>query len=71
MQQAGFREVTGFPALVTFDNPAGPIWHYRENYVFAQLTDEEALAWHRAADAARDAGLLFMSHPLHCAVGTK
>ena len=71
MQTAGFREVAGFPALVTFDNPAGPIWHYREDHLLAQLSDGEAMAWHRATDAARDAGLLFMANPMHCGVGTK
>lgn len=71
MQQAGFHDVTGCPALVTFDSPDGPIWHYREDHLMAQFTDDEAADWRRATEAARADGLLFMANPLHCAVGTK
>lgn len=71
MQQAGFHSVSGCPALVTFDNPDGPIWHYREDHLLAQLTDVEVADWRLATESARAAGLLFMANPLHCAVGTK
>lgn len=71
LRQAGFRSVAGFPALVTFDNPDGPIWQYREDHVLAQLTADETATWRAAAQAARTDGLLFMANALHCAVATK
>jgi SAM-dependent methyltransferase len=71
MRAAGFLDVTGFPALVTFDRPDGPIWRYREDHVLSQLDAAETEAWHAATAAARDAGLLFMANPLHRAVGRR
>lgn len=71
MRTAGFGDVRCFPSLVTFDNPDGPIWRYREDHILAQLTDGETSAWHAATAAARADNLLFMANPMHCAVGTK
>jgi ubiquinone/menaquinone biosynthesis C-methylase UbiE len=71
MRQAGFDALRCFPSLVTFDNPDGPIWRYREDHVLSQLSDSETTTWRRATGAARDQGLLFMANPMHCAVGTK
>jgi SAM-dependent methyltransferase len=71
MRAAGFVALTPFPSLVTLDNPAGPIWRYREDHALAQLTDAEAVDWRRIAGAARSAGTLFQAHPMHCAVGVK
>ena len=70
MRAAGFRDLVCFPALVTFDQPDGPIWRYREDHVLSQLSPEETQVWRAAADAARAQGLLVMANPLHCAVGT-
>ena len=70
MRNAGFTSLRCFPTLVTFDQPEGPIWKYREDHVLAQLSAEEAIIWRDATRSARDAGLLFMANPLHCAVGT-
>ncbi len=71
MREAGFGRVTCFPSLVTLDHPDGPIWRYREDHVLAGLTEAETTVWRRATDAARARGLLFMAHPMHCAVGFK
>jgi ubiquinone/menaquinone biosynthesis C-methylase UbiE len=71
MRQAGFGTVAGFPYLVTFDNPDGPIWHYREDHLLAQLDAEEKRAWHKATGEAVQDGLIFMAHAMHCAIGTK
>jgi SAM-dependent methyltransferase len=71
MRRAGFRDLSCFPSLVTFDNPDGPIWRYREDAVLAQLTDPETVIWRGATGAARSVGQLFMANPMHCAVGTK
>ena len=71
MRAAGFEDLTCFPALVTFDQPDGPIWRYREDHVLAQLTDPETDIWRAATFVAREAGLLFMANPLHRAVGRK
>jgi SAM-dependent methyltransferase len=71
MRQAGFGALRCFPSLVTFDNPDGPIWRYREDHVLSQLTEEETRTWRGATRAARQAGLLFMANPMHCVVGTK
>ena len=71
MQAAGFRDLTCFPSLVTFDRPDGPIWRYREDYVLSLLTPEETAIWRAAVDNARRAGVLFMVNPLHCAVGVR
>jgi SAM-dependent methyltransferase len=68
---AGLADLVCFPALVTLDNPAGPIWRYREDHLTAQLTAEETRAWRAARDLAADEGLLFMAHPMHCVVGRK
>jgi SAM-dependent methyltransferase len=71
MRAAGFTSLTSFPALVTFDNPDGPIWRYREDHILSQLNATETAAWRAATERARTAGLLFMANPLHCVVGTK
>ena len=71
MQRAGFTDIKPFPSLVTFDNPDGPIWRYREDHILAQLTDQETTTWLRATQDARNHSLLFMANPMHCAVGIK
>jgi hypothetical protein len=35
------------------------------------LSGDELAVWHAERDRAEAEGLLFMAHPLHCAVGTK
>jgi len=71
MRAVGFEAVRCFPSLVTFDNPDGPIWRYREDHVLSQLSDTELVIWRQATTAARERGLLFMANPVHCVVGTK
>jgi ubiquinone/menaquinone biosynthesis C-methylase UbiE len=71
MHAAGFEALTCFPALVTFARPEGPIWRYREDHVLSQLNEAETAVWRAAANAAREAGLLFMANPLHRSVGRK
>lgn len=71
MRKAGFVDLVCFPMLVTLDRPEGPIWRYREDHVRSQLAPEETSAWQAARDEAAADGLLFMAHPMHCAVGTK
>jgi ubiquinone/menaquinone biosynthesis C-methylase UbiE len=70
MRAAGFADLVCFPHLVTFDQPDGPIWRYREDHVLSQLSVEETAVWRQATAAVRAEGLLFMANPLHCAVGT-
>ncbi len=69
MRAAGFTAVTCFPSLVTLDRPDGPIWRYREDHVRSGLTEAETTDWDAATTAARSQDLLFMAHPMHCAVG--
>ncbi len=71
VRQAGLRDLTCFPALVTLDRPEGPIWRYREDHLTAQLSPPELAAWQAARSAATDQDLLFMAHPMHCVVGRK
>lgn len=71
MQRAGFADVRCFPSLVTLDNPSGPIWRYREDHAVSLLSDTELPVWRALAAEARTNGMLFMAHPMHCAVGTK
>jgi ubiquinone/menaquinone biosynthesis C-methylase UbiE len=71
LRQAGLRDLVCFPSLVTLDQPDGPIWRYREDHVLSLLSPDELPTWRGLTDAARDEELLFMAHPLHCAVGTK
>ena len=71
MRQAGLRDLVCFPSLVTLDRPSGPIWRYREDHVLSLLTAEETQTWRALCDAAGDEDLLFMAHPMHCAVGIK
>lgn len=71
MRDAGLVDLVCFPSLVTFDRPDGPIWRYREDHVLSLLDPEETSAWRAARNAAHAGGLLFMAHPMHCAVGTK
>lgn len=71
MRAAGFRSVRCFPSLVTFDNPDGPIWRYREDHILSQLSDFERAVWDAAIAAVRGDDLLFMANPMHCAVGIK
>jgi SAM-dependent methyltransferase len=71
VRDAGFEALSRFPSLVTFDHPDGPIWRYREDHVLSQLSDTELGVWHDATATARGRGLLFMTNPMHCVVGTK
>lgn len=71
MRAAGFASVRCFPSLVTFDNPDGPIWRYREDHILSQLSDSERAVWDAAIAAVRGDDLLFMANPMHCAAGTK
>ncbi|HUC08873.1 MAG TPA: methyltransferase domain-containing protein [Stellaceae bacterium] len=71
MRQAGFADLACFPTLVTLDRPGGPIWRNREDHVLSLLTPEERAQWQSERQRAAADGLLFMAHPLHCAVGTK
>ncbi|HEY3909146.1 MAG TPA: methyltransferase domain-containing protein [Stellaceae bacterium] len=71
MRQAGLADLACFPALVTLDRPGGPIWRNREDHVLSLLSDDERRLWQAERDRAAADGLLFMAHPLHCAVGTK
>jgi SAM-dependent methyltransferase len=68
-RQAGLRDLTCFPALVTLDRPEGPIWRYREDHLVAQLSPSETAAWQAAREGAAGQDLLFMAHPMHCVVG--
>jgi SAM-dependent methyltransferase len=71
MRDSGLVDLMCFPTLVTLDRPGGPIWRNREDHVLSQLSPEELPMWHAERDRAAQEGLLFMAHPLHCAVGTK
>ena len=71
MRGEGFVDLVCFPSLVTLDRPGGPIWRNREDHVLSLLSPEELPLWHAERNRAEEEGLLFMAHPLHCAVGTK
>jgi SAM-dependent methyltransferase len=71
MRAAGFADLVCFPSLVTLDRPGGPIWRNREDHVLSLLAPDERARWQAERDRAAAEGLLFMAHPLHCAVGTK
>jgi len=71
MRQAGLEDLVCFPTLVTLDQPAGPIWRYREDHILSLLDPEELTIWRAARDKAEADGLLMMAHPLHAAVGRK
>ncbi|HEY0183259.1 MAG TPA: methyltransferase domain-containing protein [Rhodopila sp.] len=71
MQRAGFQALACFPGLVTFANPDGPIWRYREDAVLSCLSGYETTVWRGAITSARQRGLLFMANPMHCVVGTR
>ena len=71
MREAGFVDLVCFPSMVTLDRPGGPIWRNREDHVLSQLSPDELAVWHAERGRAEAEGLLFMAHPLHCAVGTK
>jgi SAM-dependent methyltransferase len=71
MRDGGLVNLTCFPSLITLDRPEGPIWRYREDHVLSLLGSDQMPTWRAARDAAEKAGLLFMAHPMHCAVGIK
>lgn len=71
MRDGGLVDLTCFPSLITLDRPEGPIWRYREDHVLSLLSGEQMPTWRATRDAAEQAGLLFMAHPMHCAVGVK
>lgn len=71
MRQAGLEDLVSFPTLVTLDQPAGPIWRYREDHILSLLDPEELTIWRAARNKAKADGLLMMAHPLHAAVGRK
>jgi SAM-dependent methyltransferase len=69
MAKAGFHDVQGYPALLTFDRPDGPIWTYRASHARGLLNGAEREIWDREVAAQHAAGLLFQANPVHCAVG--
>ena len=69
MAAAGFRGIQGFPFLLTFDRPDGPVWIYRTSHARGLLDEVEREVWDREVAAKRAAGLLFQANPVHCAVG--
>jgi SAM-dependent methyltransferase len=71
MRDAGFVDLVCFPSMVTLDRPGGPIWRNREDHIVSLLSPDELAMWQAERDRAEAEGLLFMAHPLHCAVGTK
>jgi hypothetical protein len=71
IRRAGLIDRRAFPALITLDEPNGPIWRYREDHVLSQLGPAEMAAWNAARLAAAEDGLLMQAHALHCAVATK
>ena len=71
MRDAGFVDLVCFPSMVTLDRPGGPIWRNREDHILSLLSPDELAVWRAERDRAEAEGLLFMAHPLHCAVGTK
>jgi SAM-dependent methyltransferase len=71
MRAAGLVDLVCFPTLVTLDRPGGPIWRNREDHVLSLLSAAERAEWQATRQQAAADGLLFMAHPLHCAVGTK
>ena len=71
MREGGLVDLTCFPSLITLDRPEGPIWRYREDHVLSSLSAEQMPVWNATRNAADQAGLLFMAHPMHCAVGVK
>ena len=71
MRRAGLVDLRAFPALVTLDEPEGPIWRYREDHVLSQLSVAETAVWDAARIVAAEEGLLMQAHALHCAVATK
>ena len=71
MRQAGLEDLVCFPTLVTLDQPAGPIWRYREDHILSLLDPKELTIWRAARNKAEADGLLMMAHPLHAAVGRK
>jgi SAM-dependent methyltransferase len=71
MHRAGLVNLHAFPALLTLDQPHGPIWRYREDYVLSRLSPAEIAVWETARAAAARDGVLIQAHALHCAVATK
>jgi len=71
MREARLVDLVCFPTMVTLDRPGGPIWRNREDHILSLLSPDELPLWHAERDRAAAEGLLFMAHPLHCAVGTK
>jgi SAM-dependent methyltransferase len=54
MRRAGLKDLRAFPALVTLDEPEGPIWRYREDHVLSQLSLTETAVWGAARAAATE-----------------
>jgi SAM-dependent methyltransferase len=71
LRRAGVIDLVAFPTLVTLDRPGGPIWRNREDALLSLLDPDDLPLWQHLRDEAAAEGLLFMAHPLHCAVGTK
>ncbi len=69
MAGAGLERVRGFPYLLGFDRPDGPMWKYRASHVRSALDRADRETWDHACRDAEEAGLLFQANPLHCAVG--
>lgn len=71
MLKAGLRDLVPFPTLTTIDQPGNAVWRYREDHLAGFFSPDELALWRTARDAAAQAGTLFQSHPMHCAVAWK
>jgi ubiquinone/menaquinone biosynthesis C-methylase UbiE len=71
MSKAGFKDLTCFPMLSSFDQIGGPFWAYLESRALSRLTEGEAELFRTAMAQAREAGVLFCSCPHHCVVGRR
>ncbi len=71
-RQAGLRDLTCFPALVTLDRARGADLALSRGPPRRRSFRRRRLAaWQAAREVAAGQGLLFMAHPMHCVVGHK
>ena len=69
--EAGFSHLQGFPYLIPFDRPDGPIWAYRAAHARSLLTSDEQVEWDRACREAAAGNRLFQANPVHCVVAIR
>ncbi len=70
-QRSGLTNVKKFPDLTPFDNPQGSVEFLLQMVLTGALNEKDRQEWRTGFELASRSGIMIMTWPHHCAVGTK